>query len=168
MPIDDTLTFAFALAGAIGSIATAAALAVVWIQSRHTKKQTDYMREEMDYTLRPWIGVRDVQIESNEFVTLDVKNYGRIPGKVVRMKALFEMKKISKDILRSAEAKDYEVMLFPDGSWSMSSLPKEPKYQYVAAMIEYEYANNKHGEYGLVAKRIGNSGNFIYEEIFAN
>jgi len=175
MLIDDLSTFVFALVGAIGSVATAGALVFLWYQSRQTQKQiqltqeqTNYTREEMDSTLRPWIGISDVQIQANEFVTFDVKNHGRIPARLVRRRSVFDKTKISKDQLRSTKAEDSDILLFPDATQKMSSiLPEEPEYQYVAIMIEYEYANNKHGEYGLIAKRIAETGIFIYLEIFA-
>jgi hypothetical protein len=176
MLIDDSWSFAFALAGAIGSVATAGALGFLYYQSRQTQKQiqlaqqqTNYTREEMDSTLRPWIGVIDVEIQADEFVTFTVKNYGRILAKIVRMRKVIDKKKITKDQLCSAEAEDKEMLLFPDAIVKMSSiLPEDSENLYVAIMIEYEYANNKHGEYGLIGKRIGDTGNIIYEETFAD
>ena len=176
MLIDDSWAFAFSFAGAIGSVATAGALGFLYYQSRQTQKQiqlaqqqTNYTREEMDSTLRPWIGVIDVEIQADEFVTFTVKNYGRILAKIVRMRKVIDKKKITKDQLCSAEAEDKEMLLFPDAIVKMSSiLPEDSENLYVAIMIEYEYANNKHGEYGLIGKRIGDTGNIIYEETFAD
>lgn len=182
MLIDDPWQFAFAFIGSIGSIATAIALGFLLHQSRQTQKQiqltqqqTNFMQEqigltknEMESTLRPWIGISDVEIQSNEFVTFHVKNYGRIPARIVRMRKVLDKIKISKDVLVSKKAENSETMLFPDEILKMSSiLPEEAGYQYVAIMIEYEYGNNKNGEFGLIAKRVGKSGTIIYEEIFA-
>lgn len=71
--LDDFTVFAFGLVGAIGSAATAGALAFVGYQARQThrqirqtqeqieltKEQNDLTREEMETTLRPWLGLTD-------------------------------------------------------------------------------------------------------------
>ena len=77
--------------------------------------------------------------------------------------------KIAMDLLYSADAKNYETMVFPDSIYHMSSLvPEGLEFRYMAVMIEYEYANNKRGDYGLIAKRVAKTGTVIYEEVFAH
>ena len=181
--MDDSTAFNFALIAAIGNLATAAALGFLWFQSYQTQKQTkltqqqtklaqeqmNLMQREMENTLRPWIGVADVEIKAEDLVTLQVKNYGRIPGRVVKMKAVFDEKKISKDLLYSTDAKNYETMVFPDSIYQMSSfVPEGLDFHYMAVMIEYEYANNKRGDYALIARRVAKTATVIYEEVFAH
>lgn len=149
-------------------------------QSRQTKKQiqltqeqTNYVRQEMDGTLRPWLAIAtsDVQIGTpfDEVITFPVKNYGCIPARIVGKRSVFDKTKISKDRLRSTKIENSEMMLVPDATFHMSLiLPKEPGYKYIAVMIDYEYANSKHGEYGLIGKRVAKTGTFIYEEVFGH
>ena len=175
MLINDSWAFAFELVAAVGSIITAAAIFYLWKQSRDTqtqikltRQQTEYMREELDITLRAWIGVENVEVRSD--LTFIVKNYGRIPGKIVTKRSVIDKTKISKDRLLTTEVQNVEkMMLFPGVAVPMTLvMRKEPEYQYVAVMMEYEYANNKRGRYGLIGRHDANTRDFFYEETFAN
>lgn len=74
--------------------------------------------------------------------------------------------KTSKDLLYSTDAKNYETMVFPDAIFQMSSLlPKGSELHYMRVMLEYEYTNNKLGDYGLIARRVAKTA--IYE-VFAH
>lgn len=57
-------------------------------------------------------------------------------------------------------------MVFPDAIFHMSSLlPKGSELHYMTVMLEYEYTNNKLGDYGLIARRVAKTA--IYE-VFAH
>jgi hypothetical protein len=77
--------------------------------------------------------------------------------------------KIAMDLLYSADAKNYDTMIFPDSINQMSSfVPEGLDLHYIGVMIEYEYANNRRGDYGLIAKRVAKTGMVIYEKVFAH
>ena len=172
--IDDSWAFAFALVGAIGSVATAVAVIFLWIQSRQTQtqiqltqEQTKLTREEMESTLRPWIGFSEIRRKSKEEVVFYLKNYGRIPAKIVRTRNKFGKTKIGKDELLLQKGKVFETMVFPDATMTFSiQIPEQ--FGFVSILFEYEYANKKHGEYGVIAKHHAENNTFDYYEVFAN
>jgi hypothetical protein len=72
--IEDPSNFWFSLAGAIGSLATAAAFGIIIYQTRLTKKQLAQTQEEIDNTLRPWIGVFETTGKNIELSVVNEAN----------------------------------------------------------------------------------------------
>src|SRR5215207_11642041 len=54
--------FFFSLVAAVGSMATAAGFFFLWWQSKLTKTQINQTQQEIDSTLRPWIGHTSIEL----------------------------------------------------------------------------------------------------------
>ena len=81
------------------------------------------------------------------------------------------MSRFSKEELRSFEFQDAQIMVFPEAVMTYTiSVPKELplQYEYVGMFLEYEYAEGKQGEYGLIAKRNIEKETFHMLEIFSS
>jgi hypothetical protein len=96
MLVDDPWQFAFAFLGAIGSVATAIAVYFLYRQSAQireqtlqTQEQTLLARQEMESTIRPWLGISEIRKNDRYEVVIDLKNYCSIPAKLTRVKELF-------------------------------------------------------------------------------
>lgn len=120
-PPDDSWKFFYELAQAIGSVATAAALGFVGWQTYLFKKQisleiqkTNQAQEESKLTFRPWIGFVSVNQQYGKLV-YRIKNYGRLPARVVGLYTYFGSEKITSDELKNKETRKIdEFTLFPD------------------------------------------------------
>lgn len=160
----------------IGNVATAGALVFLWYQSRQTQQQikqtqeqTKYVREEMESTLRPWIGVSEINVVPNGKVLFQIKNYGRIPAKIPRIRNMFSSTRIEREDLRSHKLENIEMMIFPDATafYALKIPEHRPDSQYVGVLFEYEYGNNKSGEYGVIANRHSEDDGYDFSEVFA-
>lgn len=135
-------------------IATVVLVVIVWIQARQTQQQ-------MDSTIRPWIGARfRLQFENPNTLMLAYTNYGQIPPQNITAHALISDKQITRsDILESS------VTYTRDLGTNMPNMDKEfrintttEQYQsamagtsfYVGIIIQYRYANKKKGVYGVI------------------
>ena len=169
--MDDSWAFAFALAGAVGNIATALALYFVYRQSRTTQEQTLLTSQEMKSTLRPWIAVSKIQANPHNRVVFDIKNYGRVPAKIMRMRTGASRETIEEEELRSHETQDFKMMVFPDATthYILDISGVLPYSEYLGVLFEYEYGDNKkRGDYGVIAKRGAVANTYDYNEVFAN
>jgi hypothetical protein len=73
----------FNLIQAIGSIATAGFF-ILFYQINLTKKQLSQTQQEIDSTLRPWLGSHDFRVlmgvDVKDVLRFKLKNYGRLPA----------------------------------------------------------------------------------------
>ena len=101
--IEDPWTYIFASIGTAGSVATGAALIFLWRQLKQTEKQIHLTQEEVEGTLRPWVGIHDVRRTDKGYPVALVKNTGRIAAKVVRTQRFFSDTMITQEQLRSGQ-----------------------------------------------------------------
>jgi hypothetical protein len=183
MPNGNT-NFWFSLAGAIGSLATAAAFGFIIYQTRLTKKQLAQTQEEIDNTLRAWIGVLQTTGKDIEFSEIYVesareynpkakitakyflKNFGRIPARIVSKRYKWSKEEISEDDLYSVEipaewsSSRLRPMIFPDedarnsaDSSELSFLDSPGEIFYFGLLIEYDSGEGtKKRELGSIFK----------------
>lgn len=120
----DPWGFAFSIAAAVGSGATALALGFIYKQSKLTRKQISQTQQEIDSTLRPWLGhtsytlhpaIPDQNGQRKSFATLKLKNYGRLPARLTRQAQLWKLTEITEeDLTKHPEETAPHVMIFPD------------------------------------------------------
>ncbi|MDP9290673.1 MAG: hypothetical protein M3P08_21095 [Thermoproteota archaeon] len=90
----------------IGSLATTGALIVLAVQTYLNKKQISLTQQQMDSTLRPWIGFVTSKSPSlcsqGGFVSVILKNYSQsVPAKTVTFRAIIREQQITKDDILS-------------------------------------------------------------------
>ncbi len=179
MLIDDSWAFAFALASTIGSISTAIALYFLWRQSNRTQKQIDLTqqqiqlkKDEIDSTVRPWIGIGSIERNDLWYVTIELKNHGSIPAKVIKSNELFSPREITQaEILSSKNEYGYEYLIFPGSTvihisnQNISQDVQGEDVKFAGISIEYEYSKNKLVPCGFTARYQSIGGRFVkYEE----
>ncbi len=135
-------------------IATVVLVVIVWIQTRQTQQQ-------MDSTLRPWIGARfRLQFENPQTLMLAYTNYGQIPPQNITAYNLISDKQITRyGIL------EYSTTSKLDLGTIMPNMNKELRIDtateqlksvlagasfYVGIIIQYSYASKKKGAYGVI------------------
>lgn len=154
----------------VASIATAVLVVIVWFQMRQTQYQ-------MSSTLRPWLGAeRGLVKHEEEHLAFWYMNYGELPPTSVKIKFNFDLKPTDEDDLRKApfDPNVYIGTILPKqvkrfvigGGGSLLKSVHDMKEQirrtmeqvnagilpsfFIGILIEYEYANNKRGEYGVI------------------
>jgi hypothetical protein len=169
--------------GAIGSFATAIALGVIFYQSILTKKQIAQTQEELDNTLRPWIGVLQTPGKDIEFSvsSLDsdkpemeievgyfLKNYGRIPARIISKRYKWSKKEISPNDLYSEKipaewsSSQLRTLIFPDADGHSSTNSHDQSFRappdetfYFGLLIEYDSGEGtKKREFGSIFRCI--------------
>jgi len=179
--IDALWTDVFAIIGAIGSAATAGALVVLAYQSsqtenqlketqeqtRQAQEQTRLAREETEITLRAWLGLIDRVTTYPDRVEFLFKNHGRIPAKVTKLRVVVGNKQFTQQELRSSQPLPKGVIIFPDVTLPFN-IPVSLSFEYAGALIDYEFANNKRGEYGCILRKNPTSGHFEFQDAFAS
>jgi hypothetical protein len=76
---------------------------LVWIQSRQTQ-------QEIDGTLRPWIGSALETFQKPDNVIIKLKNHGRIPAKTYSIKLLVETQDIKMENLQQQGKEHTEII----------------------------------------------------------
>jgi hypothetical protein len=160
--------YVFALISAIGSLGTAAALFFLWNQSKQTKQQIHLTQEEVESTLRPWLGIENITRVNAGLSRGFIKNTGRMPAKIVKRQQFFSSTMITQKQLRSGEDISGKVIVFPDQKREIRIKNEIAAYPYIGILIQYEYGKNKLAEIGLVVKYNNLTERFAYKEEFAN
>jgi hypothetical protein len=139
--------------------AAAAAIVAIW-QSRMTKQQ-------MDATLRPWIGVTERGIEldklDNKTFIVPYKNFGKVPASKVKTKLAIRKSTFTKEELRTRPypSNIQNMVLFPDNLKTDTTTFEDPtiyetraqgKPLYLGFMVEYQYGNKRHAEMIYIAR----------------
>ena len=166
--IEDSWAYFFASVGAIGSVATAAALFFLWRQSKQTETQIHLTQEEVEGTLRPWVGIDDVRLREEGYVALLIKNTGSIAAKIVRAQRVFSHTMITQEQLRSGVDIPGNFVIIPKIDKTIRMSNESGTYPYIGILIQYEYPKNKRGEYGLVVQYNELRKKFDYLDEFAN
>lgn len=167
--------YIFAFIGAIGSAATAFALFILWRQSNQTEKQIRLTQDqviltqqEVEGTLRPWLAITNIKKNSDYKIEFDIDNHGRVSAKVVKSQYVFSATQITKEQVRGKDRSHY-FMIFPaTGKRLILEDQISINTPYVGILVNYEYATNKKGEFGLIAKYDQTKNEFIHLEEFAN
>jgi hypothetical protein len=158
--ISDYWTFVFGLAGAAGSIATAAALFFVGWQVILTRNQVRLTREQIG---RAWIRAANIKVEFDQ-VILSCKNYGHLPAKILGVQACVStMAQLTEPDIRAAStsARTYMPMIFPNSEYEFPHpLPvKLMAYQEITFwfgfIVQYEYRRSNEietDEYGVLGE----------------
>jgi hypothetical protein len=175
----DTSNFWFSFASAIGSFATLGAFVVIMYQTRLTKKQIAQTQvglsltkeqlaqtqEELDNTIRPWIGIlqthgkdigfsidfHDIGKLANVTAEYFLKNYGRVPARIISKRYKWSKKRISENELYSEKIPDewsssrLQSLIFPDEDGKSSTDSDEQSFLvspnetfYFGLLIEYD------------------------------
>jgi mannose-6-phosphate isomerase-like protein (cupin superfamily) len=180
MLVEDPWQFAFALVGAVGSVATAIALFFLYRQSvlsqvqalqtqeqtRQAQEQTRLTREEMESTLRPWLGVSSIK-RTGDSVDYLITNYGSIPTKIVKVQFVIgTISKISQTELRtSSQFEVTQLIVFPGSDINYTITSYSAEFDYMGILIHYEFPKDKNGEYGRIVHFT--SAGTMTQEIFA-
>jgi hypothetical protein len=136
--------------------AAAAAIVAIW-QSRMTKQQ-------MDATLRPWIGVTERGIEldklDNKTFFVTYKNFGKVPAIKVKTKLAIRKSTFTKEELRPYPSNIQNMVLFADDIKTDTQTFEDSIYEtraqgkplYLGFMVEYQYGNKRHAETIYIAR----------------
>jgi hypothetical protein len=158
--IPDYWTIDFGLAGAAGSIATAAALFFVGWQVILTRNQVRLTREQIG---RAWIRAANIKVEFDQ-VILSCKNYGQLAAKILGVQACVStVAQLKEPNIRAASTstRTYMPMIFPNSEYEFSHpLPvKLMAYQEITFwfgfIVQYEYRRSNEletGEYGVLGE----------------
>jgi hypothetical protein len=166
--IEDPWTYIFASVGAVGSATTAAALFFLWRQSKQTEKQIHLTQDEVEGTLRPWVGIDDVRRTEKGYVQVLIRNTGSIPAKIVKAQRFFSSTMITQEQLRSGVDIIGKFVIFPNINKTIRLSDSSGTYPYIGILIQYEYAKNKHGEIGLVVQYNDLREKFDFLDEFVN
>jgi hypothetical protein len=135
-------------------IATVVLVVIVGIQMKQTQQQ-------IDSSLRPWIGARErLRFENQHTLLLPYTNYGQLPPKSINVRFLVADKQITQDdIDKSTNTQTLDVgTIMPNMDKELRGGVTEEQYEramrgepfFVIFVIRYEYAKNKKGEYGVI------------------
>lgn len=140
--------------------------------------QTNLMQQEFDANQRPWIGITDILIVDNS-IKVVYENFGNIPNNG-GIKRGFSTTEIIPDrnYFFTGAGESKIPILFPSQKLEMNvrDLPLQDfneihagqKILYIGFMFEYEYGQNKVGEYGVIGKFDPNTGLVDMIDIWAN
>lgn len=148
---------------AIGGLATAAALFVIWFQARMTSRQTHIMEEQLG---RAWIGpgsdIRTGQKISVNFnrLILHCKNYGQQPAEILWTKSIISNSEVTESIIRATSESPTDTIIFPNypGEFQTGSdinIPVRPPQEVViwfGFIVRYLVRTKDEGEYGIIGK----------------
>lgn len=151
--ISDYWTFVFALTGAVGSVATAAALGFVAWQASLTRKQVELMKAQLG---RAWIEGLDFKLESNEaesWISFKCRNSGQLPARLRGYRFYMSNSEgiLVSDILAQELLVSWE-MIFPGNDFPIRGyLPKKLEVRqeitfFFGFIVEYEYRVERQGK----------------------
>src|SRR3989338_1957449 len=124
--------------------------------------QINLMQQEFDANQRPWIGITDILIVDNS-IEVVYENFGNLQNNG-GIKHTFGTTEIIPDrnYFFTGAGESKSPIIFPGQKLKMNvrDLPLEDfdeihagqKTYYVGFMFEYEYGQNKIGEYGVIGK----------------
>jgi len=157
------------LAVILSGFATTALVAFVAYQIHQTKQQlgitqTDInmTKQQMESSLRPWVGADKGLIETDdEFFRFQYCNYGQLPTKDTKMKVWSSDKEILRENLEKLEGSEwpYKGIIMPNQIKSYVLGQTKGDFEkvksgvndfWICLVIEYNYANDKKGEYGVI------------------
>jgi hypothetical protein len=183
----DPWSFPFSLAAAIGSLATFAGFIVLLWQSRLTRTQISQTQQEIDSTLRPWLGhtsytlhevTTDSKGQHKSWVMIRLKNYGRLPARLTKQVQLWKLTEImEEDLAKQQEEPTTHIMLFPDQESTYERVEEEQSHitgtrsneYYFGFLLWYDFTvgeGRKEGKYGFILKRVISNGG--YEDYILN
>jgi hypothetical protein len=164
----DPWDFPFSLAAAIGSLATFAGFIVLLWQSRLTRTQISQTQQEIDSTLRPWLGHKSCEITSvplggtyKTVARIGLKNYGRLPARLTRQVQLWKKTEIGEEDLANLQKEmATRGMIFPDQEepydfGADQSLIYAGSEFYFGFLLWYDFhvgEGVKGGKYGFIIK----------------
>ena len=171
--ISDLWTWIFGFLQSVGGAATAGALVFVGMQ-------TLLMRRQMNSSFRPWLGVYQeglVEQSSNQLL-LRVTNYGSLPSTSLRILWKDSQGTINRNDIKSLDTfHDHEVnAIFPNQIWEktlpiegslLDSAKKGETSLFIAVLINYKYANNRSGEYGIIFQYGTILPKFVVHQVWA-
>lgn len=148
--ISDDWRFLFGVAGAVGSIATAAALFFLGWQALLTRAQLR--------TRRAWIASSKITIEFNQVVFF-CRNYGELPAKILFTKsAVSDTTQLTETDIRAAQGNLETTIIFPDNEhlFHASGSVEIPAFQekriWFGFIVEYKSISGSIGEYGVIGE----------------
>lgn len=152
-------------------IATVVLVVIVWFQTKQTQHQ-------LNSTLRPWIGVKDrVRFENPLTLMLTYTNYGQIPPQNIGARWVLSDREITKDdIVNSGNAQTLDLgTIMPNMLKELRAGITEEQYNsamhggqfHVGYVMNYEYAKNKKGEYGVIYYFDVGAGIFLIKKEWA-
>jgi hypothetical protein len=153
-------------------------LVFIYKQSKLTRQQISQTQQEIDITLRPWLGhtsyslhaaIPDSAGHRKSFATFLLKNYGRLPARLTRQVHLWKLTEITQeDLTKHPEETANHIMIFPDQVSTYDRVGEEQtriseaKEFYFAFLVWYDFhvgEGRKEGKYGFILKReITNEG----------
>jgi hypothetical protein len=157
---------------AAGSLATAGGFIVLLIQSRLTGKQVSQTQQEIDSTLRSWLGhisytldrhavEEDRQAGWKDIAKFELKNYGRLPAKLTRQVQLWQLTEIKEeDLENQPKSKAEQIIIFPDEVKPYSFIGEQAFIYkksdfYFGFILWYDFQageGRKEGKYGIIIK----------------
>jgi len=168
--------FIFSFVAAVGSGATAAGFILIWNQTRLTKKQISQTQQEIDSTLRPWIGHTDAKFSPQKVLLSEppkdavkfmLRNYGRLPAKLSGMAYVWKVEDVREsDLTNLPLGAVNSEMYFPDQENSLvvigdnSYMTRQTDF-FFGLRLDYDYQvgqGKKQGEYGVIFKVVFKSG----------
>jgi hypothetical protein len=178
--ISDSWMLGLGLAQAIGSIGTAIAVYFVYKQASITRDQLELTRQQMDSSLRPWLGVFEGGLQPHySDALLRITNYGSLPTTSWKWTIKTDVIKITRSDLNSQKAypSPYEATaIFPNQRWdrvigleegTLVAARSRERSLFVGVLIEYKYANNSAGESGMIFEFDKSTLKFGFGEVWA-
>lgn len=141
-------------------------------QLRMTQDQVTMTKHEMENTIRPWIGCQDITpLEENE-IRLRLHNFGSLPTLSMDSKTVATTDPVTLEtILASKFAREDVGVILPNQDYihfidldaKLYALARQGKVpMQLGFLLNYEYAENKVGQYGFIAKYNHEKNVFIF------
>ncbi len=131
-------------------------------QMKITRTEVDMTKQQMDSSLRPWIGAEKGLVEEKDGTLLfHYQNYGQLPPKSLKLKVWASGEEIKREKLVELEGEEWPHIgiIMPDQikayilgltGIDLIAVKKGQANLWTALVLNYDYADNKKGEYGVI------------------
>ena len=165
-------------------MATAAGFFLLLIQSKLTKTQIGQTQQEIDSTLRSWIGHTRYELFSRtlrfkdpplDVARFSLKNYGRLPAKLSGMVQLWSTGEIKERDLTNRKSNEVDPeVYFPEQEKQFDMIGPEAyimhrKSFYFTFLLRYEYnvgQGQKQGKYGVILRCTFRGPEYVYSIVY--
>lgn len=130
-------------------------------QLKMTQDQVSMSKQQMESTIRPWLGATGAKIVDERHIGIPIKNYGSIPTTSAETRVVIHGEMMTEDAIRSsAHTKQGQYgVIFPDQTKTIrvevSDIVKArtgEAIMFIGFLMEYKYANGQTGAFGIIVR----------------
>ena len=119
------------------------------------------LQQEINNQSRPWLGIINFTEYDKNRILFTYTNFGKIPNIDGKVSIIYNYTLISKDRLYDASSTNDLGVIFPTQnnfmeltglSTSVIEEAKSGKPLYLGVLVQYDYANDGKGEYGVIVQ----------------